>query len=375
MEEREEVHNVMGLMSGTSIDGIDAATIKTDGKSYIESLAQAYFPYPDEIRDKIRAVMGTGEYTTGIQRLERNITRLHAQAVRELIAKSGIRPDLIGFHGQTLYHDPLGGRSFQIGDGALLAQEVGIDVVNDFRSADLRAGGQGAPLLPLYHKTLVEQAGLQGPVLILNLGGVANMTWINSSRPTHEGHNILAFDTGPAGALIDDLVNQETGQPFDKNGELAAKGVVDQARLKSWLAHPYFQKPPPKSLDRDEWEICNVSDMNIEDGAATLSAFTVQSIICAIDHLPPEEIGHVYVCGGGRHNGHIMSELQCALQNTSHHHIKAEAIEALGWDGDFIEAQGFAYLAKRSCLNLPLSHPGTTGCQKSVTGGVLHRLG
>jgi anhydro-N-acetylmuramic acid kinase len=269
------------------------------------------------------------------------------------------RIDVIGFHGQTVFHDPAHKFTWQIGDSQALADACGIPVVGQMRVADVQAGGQGAPLLPLYHRALAHE--LDKPLAILNIGGVSNLTWIGQ-----EG--ILAFDCGPGNALLDDFVLKRTGKPYDEGGALASHGAADMARVKGWLGHPYFSLKPPKSLDRDAWRHADVSDLNDADGAATLLEFTVRSIEKGVTLCPAAPLS-VHVTGGGRLNAQMMKRLKDIFQ------CPVAPVEALGWNGDAIEAQGFAYLAVRSLLGLPLTEPGTTGVPKALTGGVLYRPG
>lgn len=354
-----KVYTVIGLMSGTSLDGVDAALIRTDGENHIETVDFITIPYEDTLRDAIRACLGKKEDADGaVGRTEIEVTRAHAAAVDWLLSRAGLHPqdiDLIGFHGQTIAHDPANKFTWQIGNGPMLARLTGINVVNDFRSDDVAAGGQGAPLIPLYHQALA--AALDKPVAILNIGGVANVTYIGA------GGEISAFDTGPGNALINDWVKKHLNREYDDNGMLARQGSVDDALLKSWLAHPFFAKAPPKSLDRDAFSAtCSLSPA---DGAATLSAFTAAAVGKSLDHLP-EAPKAWYVTGGGRHNGVLMDNLRAALG------VPVEPVEKLGWNGDALEAEGFAWLAVRSLRGLPLSVPSTTGVPAPQTGGRLH---
>ncbi len=358
----EKVYTAIGLMSGTSLDGIDAALIRTDGHGQAESLASLSIPYEDELRDKLRGCLGAREDTDGrIGMAEIEMTRAHAAAVDWLLGKAGMDPrdiDVIGFHGQTIFHDPAAGFTWQIGNGAMLARLTGINVVNDFRSADIAAGGQGAPFLPLYHQALAHN--LNKPLAVLNIGGVSNVTWLG------ENEDILAFDCGPGNALLDDWVAQHfPDRRYDENGLLARQGEVDETVLAQLLAHEYFARTPPKSLDRDEWDTSLYQHLGAADGAATLSAFTVQAIVKAATCLPATP-QHWYVTGGGRHNPVIMAGLATALS------VPVEPVDRVGWHGDVLEAEGFAYLAVRSLLKQPLSVPGTTGASAAVTGGRFH---
>lgn len=360
----------IGLMSGTSLDAVDAALIETDGARVVRPLGFVSVPYGTSDRATIRAAFGsTDRRTPEAGAAERLSTALHAAAVEALLAKTGAAAgdiDLVGYHGQTVYHAPKDGVTIQLGDGAMLARDTGIDVVDDFRSADVAAGGEGAPLAPLYHAARARAAGLPSPVAILNIGGVANVTWIGDGDA-----DIVAFDTGPGNALLDDWTKRRTGAAYDRDGALAASGRADPATVRAWLAHPYFDRRPPKSLDRDQWDIAalgplslGLNDMNDADGAATLMQFTVEAIAAALAHLPaPPE--RWYVCGGGRHNAALMRALAGRLPIAS--------VDDLGWDGDATEAECFAYLAVRSRLGLPISLPGTTGVANPMTGGILHR--
>ena len=356
-----KVYTVIGLMSGTSLDGVDAALIRTDGESHIETVDFITIPYEDTLRDAIRACLGKREDADGtVGRTEIEVTRAHAAAVDWLLSRAGLHPqdvDLIGFHGQTIAHDPANKFTWQIGNGAMLARLTGINVVNDFRSDDVAAGGQGAPLIPLYHAALA--AALDKPVAILNIGGVANVTYIGASG------EISAFDTGPGNALINDWVKKHLNREYDDNGMLARQGNVDDALLKQWLAHPFFAKTPPKSLDRNDFDLS--LSLSPADGAATLSAFTAAAVGKSLDHLP-EVPKAWYVTGGGRHNGVLMDNLRAVLG------VPVEPVENLGWDGDALEAQGFGWLAVRSVRGLPLSIPTTTGVPAPQTGGRLHKF-
>jgi anhydro-N-acetylmuramic acid kinase len=346
----------LGLMSGTSLDGIDAALVRTDGGSAVETDAHISVPYENDFRDRLRSVLGG---VGPVEQVEQTLTQLHVDAVQTLIAQAGLKPsdvDLIGFHGHTVLHDPTQSRTWQIGDGAFLAEATGIDVVCDFRSNDVAQGGQGAPLVPLYHLALAVE--LETPLAVLNIGGVANVTYLNGDEIS-----LVAFDTGPGGALIDDWVNHTFGLPYDEGGAFAAIGTVSKPVLDQLLSTSYFDKSPPKSLDRDEFDTAGVQVLSPEDGTATLTAFTCETIVRAVDHLPmrPERW---LVTGGGRHNKFLMEQLKRALG------VAVDPVENVGWQGDALEAQAFAYLAVRSRRGLPLTLPGTTGVSAPQTGGV-----
>lgn len=351
----------LGLMSGTSLDGIDAALIRSDGRRVAEFGPARTEPYDKPFRDRLRGVLGGRGDIAGV---ERELTLRHAAAVKALLGSAGLAPAevaVIGFPGHTIVHAPEQRRTWQIGDAARLAAEAGIDVVSDLRGRDVAEGGQGAPLAPIYHFALA--ADLAKPLVVLNLGGVGNATWIG---PHGREDELLAFDTGPGNALIDDWVERRAGKPFDRDGTLARAGRVDESALTALLDNPYFDRPPPKSLDRDDFESGPVAGLSTADGAATLTAFTAAAVAAALAHLPAAP-GRWLVTGGGRHNPALMAALAERLG------VPVEPVEALGWDGDALEAQAFAYLALRSLEGLPLSFPGTTGVPRPTTGGVLHR--
>ncbi len=357
------IYKVIGLMSGTSLDGVDAALIETDGEAVVHPGPSLMIPYDLEMRallraalEDARAVAQGGPVPHSIRDAERRLTEIHADAVAALIEKSGVRDvALLGFHGQTILHRPERRWTWQIGDGAQLARLTGIDVVNDFRSADVKAGGQGAPLVPLYHAALARNSPLAQPLAVVNIGGVANVTYIN-------GDHVLAFDTGPGNAPIDDWMHRHTGSPVDLNGEYAAAGKVDDAALDAMLANAFFGRPPPKSLDRMDFGVAAVEALSPADGAATLTAFTAASVARAREHFPDPATTWI-ICGGGRHNSTLMGMLQAR--------VNAQVLKAEGarWDGDALEAEAFAYLAVRSLKGLPLSLPTTTGVAQPMTGG------
>ncbi len=355
----------LGLMSGTSLDGLDAALIRSDGRGRVAAGPRLTRAYDAAFRGRLRGVLGE---TGPVDAVERELTLKHAAAVRELLAEAEIAPAevrVVGFHGHTLWHAPEAGRTRQIGDGALLAAETGIDVVCDFRARDMAEGGQGAPLAPLYHAALA--AALPKPLAVLNLGGVGNLTWIGEQVASGPGADrILAFDTGPGNALIDDWAARHSGRPVDLDGALARAGRVAEDALAALLDHPYFALPPPKSLDRGAFDPAPVADLTAADGAATLTAFTAAAVARACDHLPAAPARWL-VTGGGRHNPALMAALATRLT------APVAAVEAVGWDGDALEAQAFAYLGLRALDGLPLSLPGTTGVARPVTGGVRHR--
>ncbi len=356
-----EALTALGLMSGTSLDGVDVALIATDGRVVTYLGPSATIAYGPEFRARLRSVLGG---VGAVEAVERELTVFHALVVNDFLRDNAINADsvdLVGFHGHTILHQPEAGRTWQIGDGALLASLTGCPVVGDFRSADVASGGQGAPLVPVFHQALADQ--LDMPVAVLNIGGVSNVTWIGPNG------QMLAFDTGPGNALIDDWIFRHTGNSFDQDGALAAQGTVDAAKVAVFLEHPFFLSKPPKSLDRDDFALLAQSlteGLSAADGAATLTAFTVSSLAAAQTHcpMPPKRW---LVTGGGRHNKALMAALQNALA------VPVEPVEAVGWNGDALEAQAFGFLAVRSFKGLPLTFPETTGGSRPLTGGRLFK--
>ncbi len=355
------------------MDGIDAAILRTDGAGVVEPVASLTIPYAPAFRAELQGVLGGGG---PVERVAEALTRHHADAVAAVLTAATLSSgeiDVIGFHGHTILHQPEQRRTWQIGDGALLASLTGIDVVADFRGADVAAGGEGAPLAPIYHGAICHDAISQAdwPVCVLNIGGVANLTWIGAGASVEAGtvfDHLLAFDTGPGNALIDDWVATHCAVPFDRDGAIAAGGTVDAGCLKKLLAHAYFDRHPPKSLDRDDFTIATVEGLSPADGAATLVAFTVAAIKRAGAHLPAPPARWI-VTGGGRHNGFLMAQLSAGLE------APVVSTEQIGWDGDAIEAQAFAYMAVRSLRGLPLSGPTTTGAPAPLCGGLLFSVG
>ena len=359
---------VLGLMSGTSLDGIDLALLQTDGESRIAAGADGFAPYSEAMRRTLRALLteladcptdrlrDRAHWPPTLAQADEWVTQAHSDAVQKFLTDTGEKPDLIGFHGQTVCHRPQEKFTLQIGDGAALAAAVGVSVVGKFRLADMVAGGQGAPLAPLYHAALVGEAN--PPLAVVNLGGITNITWLC-------GEEVLAFDTGPANALLDDWVFAHTDQAYDKDGGLAAQGKVNQAALDALLVDDFFKKPPPKSLDRLAFDAKIVQDLSAQDGAATLAAFTIETLLLGLAQCPsaPQKL---ILCGGGRHNKYIVRELAAAFAG------EVVLCEALGWQGDRLEAQAFAWLAVRALKKLPLSLPTTTGAKAPTSGGVVY---
>lgn len=358
----------IGLMSGTSMDGIDIALIETDGHDHIRRYPGTSLSYPEAFRTRLRQALEEARTLTDrtarpglLANVERELTERHAEAVRRFMGDRMLQPsavDLIGFHGQTVLHRPEDRLTVQLGDGRLLARLTEIDVVHDLRAADCAAGGQGAPLVPVYHRALAAKVP-ERPIAFVNIGGVANMTWIGRDG------RLIAFDTGPGNALIDDWMLRRTGVACDTDGATAARGRTDPGLLGDYLRSAYFARLPPKSLDRNAFRGVEGHNLGVEDGAATLTALTVQAIARAREHLPEQPALWV-ICGGGRRNRTLMTALAAAVE------MVVAPAEALGFDGDTMEAEAWAYLAVRSYEGLDITYPDTTGAPAPMTGGVLN---
>ncbi len=348
----------IGLMSGTSLDGVDAAWLETDGERIGSFGPTLTLPYDDRLRADLRRILDHAPNLDPDDRRLKSaaarLTEYHVKAVAAL----GREADLIGFHGQTILHQPERRRTWQIGDAAELAWRTGLPVAYDFRSADVAAGGQGAPLAPIYHAALARDHAK--PLAVLNIGGVANVTWIGP------GGDLMAFDTGPGNGPLDDWIARRAGTAFDRDGAIARSGNTDRAVLDRLLSHPYFTRPAPKSLDRLDFAAAlgssGIEALSLPDGAATLVAFIAGAVTAA--PLPAQPVRWL-VTGGGRHNPAIMTRLRARLG------VPVEPVETLGWDGDALEAQCFGFLAARIHAGLPISFPGTTGVARPMTGGVI----
>ena len=366
------LRTAIGLMSGTSMDGIDLALIRSDGRSRVEAGPGASLAYAPSERALLREALAEAVRLTDRDRrpgklaeAERLVTERHAGLVRSFLAREKLDPatiDVIGFHGQTVLHRPEQRLTVQIGDGEALAAACGIPVVFDMRAADVAAGGQGAPLVPAYHQALALASGLDLPLTVVNLGGVGNVTYVAA------GHDPVAFDTGPANALIDDLMAERTGLAMDRDGAAALAGTVDAAALASLLTHSYFSAPPPKSLDRNAFSRAAVAGLSTPDAAATLVAFTAASVAAA-ERWFAEPPKLWIVCGGGSRNPAIMAGLAARVAG------RVVTAETVGWSSELIEAQAFAYLALRSLEGLPLTFPSSTGVAAPLSGGRLARPG
>ena len=350
----------LGLMSGTSVDGVDVALIETDGERIASFGPTLTVPYPDEVRRLIRAAFGAEKPSEATTAAERAVTQTHVAATKLWAATHGVALsslDVVGFHGQTITHRPEKRFTWQIGDGGGLAKALGVRAVGDLRGADIAAGGQGAPLAPVFHAALVRD--MARPVAVVNIGGVANVTWIG------EDDSLLAFDTGPGNGPIDDWCSRRAGQRFDRDGALAASGKVDRARLERWTEHRYFARKPPKSLDRGDFNDAWVDGLSVADGAATLTCSTARSIAMAARHFPKAAKQWI-VTGGGARNPTLLAAIAAETG------APVVTAATLGWDGDALEAQAFAFLAVRSLRGLPLTFPTTTGAPKPLSGGRLH---
>ncbi len=358
----------IGLMSGTSLDGVDVAMIETDGERIGSFGPTGYRAYTADERGLLRqaltdaATLKDRTARPGVLReAERMIGDAHRQAVERFLVENKIDRetiDVVGFHGQTVLHRPHDRLTVQIGDGPALAQALRLPVVYDLRMADVTEGGQGAPLVPVYHRALVQGLAKNGPVVVVNIGGVANITYIDDAT-------LMACDTGPGNALLDDFMLRETGEAVDRNGQLAKSGHVDRDWIARAMAHPFFAAPLPKSLDRNDFEDFKIDGVTPQDGAATLTALTAATIARVMPMLPGTPDNWIVV-GGGANNPTLMEMLQANVAPAT-----VARGDDLGWSGDAVEAQAFAFMAVRSLKGLPLTFPGTTGVSRPVTGGVL----
>ncbi len=355
----------LGAMSGTSLDGVDAAMVETDGETIYGFGENDYRAYSPEEQATLKAALGRwpGEDVAAATQV---VQRAHEEVLRSFEGTA-----LVGFHGQTLAHEPGGRGTHQVGDGAALAHALSLPVVWDFRSADMDLGGEGAPLAPFYHFACAKWLGVDVPLAFLNLGGVGNLTWIDprKSKPEEPGA-LLAFDTGPANAPINDLMTARRGEPFDRDGALARQGTVVQGALELFLEDRYFTRMPPKSLDRDEFGdmIGLVRELGDADAVATLTGMSAAAVLRGMEHCPSPP-AQLLVTGGGRKNPVLMEMLRVALD------CPVDPVEAVGLDGDMLEAQAFAHLAVRVLRGLPTSCPGTTGVRAAVSGGILSQPG
>jgi anhydro-N-acetylmuramic acid kinase len=363
-----KIFRAIGAMTGTSMDAIDLAYLETDGRRTLKFGPSASYPFSDEDRALLRRAVNAAkllrrrdERPAPLAEAEYLITGRHVEVVHRFLGQFGLDAaaiDLLGFHGQTILHRPEQQLTVQLGDGKLLARRIGIDVAYDLRAADIAAGGQGAPLVPVFHRALAEASGVALPSLFVNIGGVANMTYVGADADP------IACDAGPGNALIDDLMFAQTGRAMDEDGACALAGKVDATALAALLDHPYFVKKPPKSLDRNAFSAKPVAGLSLPDAAATLVAFTASAIIAHLAFLPaPPRL--IVVCGGGARNPALIQALEerapCPVRRA----------EDFGWNSQAIEAQAFAFLGVRSVKGLPLTFPTTTGVFEPTTGGAL----
>ena len=355
----------IGLMSGTSLDGVDIALIETDGID-VYDFGRAYtVPYDENLQEQIRSILGlkpdTAENAAKISLVENSLTAFHAGVVKEFLEGEDEPVDIIGFHGHTIHHEPENHYTHQIGDGQLLADLTGVKVVNRFRNADVLAGGQGAPLVPVFHEALCAE--YEKPIAVLNIGGVSNITWIGATG------EMIAFDTGPGNAPVNDWVLKHAGMHMDYNGKLAISGKINESILNSLMKHKYFAKYPPKSIDRNIFneKLEHLEGLSLEDGAATATAFAAEAISYSVSFFLPEPPKKIIVSGGGANNPTLIRFIRQRLPK-----IEIETAKEVGWNLDAIEAQAFAYLAVRSYFGLPITFPGTTGGREPLSGGELH---
>jgi len=361
----------LGLMSGTSLDGVDVALIETDGRRIKALGPSGYRPYTEKERSLLRQALAEAVRLPrrdarpgALAEAEQAVTIAHAEAVAAFRAQNRISCediDIVGFHGQTVLHRPEKRMTVQIGDGAALAKAIHIPVMHDFRAADVAAGGQGAPFVPVYHRALAQSLEREGPIVVVNIGGVSNITYIDGND------TLIACDTGPGNALLDDFMFRVMHQPFDTEGRLAAQGRIDETWVRRALDLPFFRLKPPKSLDRNDFGSLRLGEVKPEDGAATLTAFTAAAIARVVPLLPKVPKYWV-VAGGGARNHTMMRMLRDRLAPA-----RVESADALGWSTDAIEAQAFGFLAARGMKGLPLSYPTTTGVPLPMTGGVIAR--
>ena len=374
-----KIYTAMGLMSGTSLDGVDVSIIKSDGDREYSSILDRYFEYDRELiqkilklRDKISNIDGLSRYLDELKTLEREITLFHANAVSETLKAANSPLDLIGFHGQTIFHDSEKKVSKQLGDGNLLSQITKKKVVYNFRQNDLDNGGQGAPLTPIFHNTLANQIkkkfNLEFPINILNIGGIANITITTDWKDLDHINKILAYDIAPGNCLIDEWIRKNSERKYDKDGLIARSGIIDQLILNQAIENFEISNYYKKSLDIKDFDIFFAKGLSLENGAATITDFTAKLISDGINYaheIAKSSMGRWIVCGGGRKNRYLLEKIKDKFNQ-----INLNSIDQYNIDGDFIESQAFAFLAIRSLEGMPISFPGTTRCKEPLTGGV-----
>ena len=361
----------IGLMSGTSLDGVDVAAIKTDGDRKIEIGPALFVPYSRAskvfARRAIKAALEGRDGSAEIAEAQAHLTRANAEAVAQFLAETGADAreiDVIGYHGQTILHRPKRnpesvGRTWQLGDGEKLAALCGIDVVHEFRADDVAAGGEGAPLTPVYHAARVAALGRSGPIAVVNIGGVSNLTYV---APGAADEDLLSFDCGPGNCLIDEWMEVKNGRAMDEDGAAALAGAAHEETVRLMLLHPFIRRAPPKSADRHDFTLDPQARFSVEDGAATLAAVTARAISESVRFLDAPPAAWI-VAGGGRRNGAILAALR------GHCAAPVLLAEEVGWRGDFLEAECFAYLAVRSLAGAPITFPRTTRAPRPMTGG------
>ena len=355
----------LGLMSGTSVDAIDVALIETDGEDWVRPLRAMERIWPVQARQSIASITARVGEANGrlndhaaLRHIADLVTRHHLDVVRNALARWNMTPDqvdCVGFHGQTIFHAPADQITLQIGHGGELAAELGCPVVHDFRSADVAAGGEGAPLIPIYHRAVMRRLDRQEPVAVVNIGGVSNISYI-------EGDMLIGFDSGPGNGPIDSWVAARGQGNFDMDGALASAGTINKNLLERWLDNEYFDLAPPKSLDRFAFSFAGLDQLSGPDGAATLTAFTAETIARALT-LCPNVPSELVVTGGGLKNPVLMKELAARAR------VPVTGLEAYGWSADSLEAEGFGYLAVRRLRELPATFPGTTGVSVPMLAG------
>ena len=367
----------LGLMSGTSMDGVDASIIQSDGETKYKVIIDKYFEYPQgiykdltKLRDKIKSSKDLKKFSKEVKNIEKEITLFHAKAVNEILKKTKVKVDFIGFHGQTIYHNAKEKISKQLGDGKILSQLSKKNVVCNFRQNDLDHGGGGAPLAPIFHKLIVSQNKIRQPVLILNLGGIANWTFLGESD---DGKDLHSADLGPGNCLIDQWMKKNSKQNYDKDGSTAKSGKINKGVLNKAIddhMDKFISEEQNKdhyhdrSYDINDFDFSFVFGLSLEDGAATLTEYTA-FIISEFINGTPADLRRVIVCGGGRKNKFLLKRISKKLK------YSLQQIDNFGIDGDFVESQAFAYLAIRSYLKLPISFPETTGVQEPCSGGII----
>jgi anhydro-N-acetylmuramic acid kinase len=372
-----KIYTALGLMSGTSMDGVDASIIQTDGNLEYTAILDKYFKYPESIyndlitlREKIKISKDLKKHQKKIKSIEKDITIFHAESVKKILKKTHLNVNFIGFHGQTIFHNAAAKITKQLGDGKLLSKLTKKKVVYDFRQNDLKNGGEGAPLTPIFHQLIVKKKRIKPPVIIINLGGIANYTLIWQYKKISLQNHLLSADTGPGNCLIDQWIRKKTDMSYDKKGKIAKLGNINKEIISKLLnTHPF-----KRSYDIKDFNLTLLKKLSLEDGAATLVEYTADSLIGNIlDFLEDAQCYktiNILLCGGGRKNNFLVSRIKKkTITNKTNRTVKL--IDSLGIDGDFVESQAFGYLAIRSYLKLPISFPKTTGCKKPTTGGVL----